>query len=72
MDKGYDVPLNTSVDELRRIIMPQQRAVDALQRTQAEVCKRIMGDQLNFVGTTAVARDVELIATRLDGKNAAM
>ncbi|KAH8102145.1 hypothetical protein BXZ70DRAFT_55785 [Cristinia sonorae] len=70
LDRGYEFPLNVSQEELRQVLLPQQRRLYALLKTEMEVCARVMGEELPYVGTTTVARDVAAIAERLDGKNA--
>jgi len=75
LDRGYDFPLNVSMDELRQILVPQQRVANAMQKTQHEFCRRSMddeqvGDDLKYMGTTNVVRDMEAIVTGLDGENA--
>ncbi|KAH8101567.1 hypothetical protein BXZ70DRAFT_102751 [Cristinia sonorae] len=70
LDRGYDFPLNTTREELRQILLFQQRQVDAMQKTEMEVCAGVMGDELKYMGTTTVARDVAFIASTLDGENA--
>ncbi|TCD65699.1 hypothetical protein EIP91_002275, partial [Steccherinum ochraceum] len=62
LDIGYQFPLNVTTQELRQIILPQARAVDALPRTQ----------HLKYMGTTSVVRDMEMIKAQLDGKDAPM
>ncbi|THH27214.1 hypothetical protein EUX98_g6976 [Antrodiella citrinella] len=72
LDRGYDFPLNITKNKLRQILLPQQRVVDAMQKTQHQVCYRIMGDDLKHMGTTNVVRDLDAITTALDGEDAPM
>lgn len=43
-----------------------------MQKTQFSVCQKVLGDELKYMGTTTVARDMEFITTKLDGENALM
>ena len=72
LDLGYDFPLNVTPTELRDIILPQQRLVEAMHKTEADACKLVHGHDLNHFGTTLVARDLEAIVTQLDGPESHM
>ena len=53
-------------------IESQQREAEALYKTQFAICGQNMGDALRYMGTTTVARDIDFIASRLDGPDSLM
>ncbi|TCD60115.1 hypothetical protein EIP91_010703 [Steccherinum ochraceum] len=70
LERGYDVPFNTSVDELRSALLLQEAEVDEMMRTKFAVCKEAMGDDPRYMGTTTVVRDINFMAKALDGPGA--
>lgn len=61
-----------SREEARTTLVQQQREADALLKTQFEVCKKNMGDQLRYMGTATVVRDIDFITRKLEGEDALM
>lgn len=53
-------------------LIEQQRDADALWKAQFEICAQTMGDQLRYMGTSTVARDIDYITTLLEGQDALM
>ena len=45
---------------------------DALYRTQFEICRSTMRDQLKYMGTSTVVRDIDYITAQLEGPEALM
>lgn len=61
-----------SRQDARQTLVQQQREADALLKTQFEVCKKNMGDQLRYMGTATVVRDIDFITRKLEGEDALM
>ena len=72
LERSFDFSSNSSLEEIRHDIIVQQRELNALMKTVFEVCDRTMGDQLKYMGTTTVVRDIDLMAKALDGEDALM
>ncbi|KAI0772752.1 TAP-like protein-domain-containing protein [Trametes elegans] len=70
LERGYDVGPNLTDPLTRKHLIAQQRDVDALWNTQFEICAQVMGDKLKYMGTSTVARDIDFIASLLDGEDA--
>ncbi|EIW53437.1 uncharacterized protein TRAVEDRAFT_74763 [Trametes versicolor FP-101664 SS1] len=70
LDRGYDVGPNLTDPLNRYHLIEQQRDADALWKAQFEICAQTMGDQLKYMGTSTVARDIDYITTLLEGQDA--
>ncbi|KAH9848513.1 Alpha/Beta hydrolase protein [Lenzites betulinus] len=70
LDRGYDVGPNLTDPSNRDHLIQQQRDADALWQAQFEICGKNMGDQLKYMGTTNVVRDIDYITTLLEGEDA--
>ncbi|KAI0752659.1 TAP-like protein-domain-containing protein [Daedaleopsis nitida] len=70
LDRGYDVSPNVTDPFNRYHLIQLQRDAEALYKTQFAICGQNMGDQLRYMGTTTVVRDIDYITTLLDGKDA--
>ncbi|TFK81819.1 alpha/beta-hydrolase [Polyporus arcularius HHB13444] len=70
IDRGYDVGPNLADPSNRYHLIQTQRDADALYKTQFAICGQTMGDQLRYMGTSTVTRDVDFMTTLLDGKDA--
>ncbi|KAI0719840.1 TAP-like protein-domain-containing protein [Cerioporus squamosus] len=70
IDRGYDVGPNLTDPANRYHLIETQRDADALYKTQFAICGQTMGDQLRYMGTSTVARDIDFMTTLLDGKDA--
>ena len=57
---------------LREYLLRQQKEADALYKAQFELCGKAMGEQLRYMGTTTVVRDMDFMTTVLAGKDALM
>lgn len=49
-----------------------QKEADALLKVQFDVCKETMGDQLRYMGTATVVRDLDFMTRILYGEDALM
>ena len=72
LDRGYDVGPNLTDPFTRDHLIQQQRDADALLEAQFKICAKNMGDQLKYMGTTNVARDIAYITSLLEGEDALM
>jgi hypothetical protein len=72
LEAGLDIGTNLSDPRLRERLLEQWREADVLTQTQYETCERTMGQQMKYMGTTLVARDVNFMATVLEGRDALM
>ncbi|RPD76009.1 hypothetical protein L226DRAFT_522437 [Lentinus tigrinus ALCF2SS1-7] len=70
LDRGYDVSPNLTDPANRYHLIQTQRDADALYKTQFAICGQTMGDQLRYMGTSTVSRDIDFMTTLLDGKDA--
>ncbi|KAI0672369.1 TAP-like protein-domain-containing protein [Trametes maxima] len=70
IERGYDVGPNLTDPLNRSHLIELQRDADALWRTQFEICAHTMGDQLKYMGTSTVARDIAFITSLLEGDDA--
>lgn len=52
-------------------LVPQYQQLLELKKAQAELCQNI-GDELSYMGTTTVVRDMDFITKVLDGDDAKM
>ncbi|KAH9928020.1 TAP-like protein-domain-containing protein [Epithele typhae] len=69
IDRSYDVSPNVTDPFNRYHLVQTQREADALYKTQFAICAQTMGDTLKYMGTTSVVRDIDHIATLLDGED---
>ena len=72
LERSFDVASNLSVDQTRLILLQNERQSQALLEAQFDICKVAMGDQLRYMGTTTVVRDIDYISKALDGEDALM
>ena len=72
LEHGFTVSSNLSDPGTRGHLIYQYRDFLALKKTQAELCAQNMGDELRYMGTATVARDIDFMATIFDGEDALM
>ena len=72
LERGYDVGPNLTDPANRNHLIQLQRDADALWQAQFEICAETMGDTLQYMGTSTVARDIDFITSLLDGEDALM
>ncbi|TCD60113.1 hypothetical protein EIP91_010701 [Steccherinum ochraceum] len=70
LERSYDFPSNASLEEIRQLVLPQQREAASLLKTTFAVCKETMGDELKYMGTSTVVRDIDYMVKKLDGEDA--
>lgn len=63
---------NISSSTLRDELVVQFRQFLALKESQAEVCGQAMGDELKYMGTANVVRDMDFMSEIFDGEGAKM
>lgn len=72
LDTGFDIRPNLSDPRTRDHLLVQQRNADSLYKTQYEICGRAMGDELGYMGTSTVVRDIDFITKVLEGEQTPM
>ncbi|KIK70241.1 hypothetical protein GYMLUDRAFT_547834 [Collybiopsis luxurians FD-317 M1] len=50
-------------------LVEQHQKFLALKQTQAELCRKNMGDDLRYMGTATVVRDIDFMAKAIEGEN---
>jgi len=70
LERSYDFPPNGTLQEIREQVLIQQRESDSLLKTVFDVCGNVMGDELKYMGTATVVRDMDFIIKTLDGPGA--
>ncbi|CAA7270028.1 unnamed protein product [Cyclocybe aegerita] len=72
IEQGINVPplANISSPFFRESLVEQYRQYLALQKGQIELCAKTMGDELRYMGTANVVRDMDFMATAFDGEDA--
>lgn len=70
LERSYDFASNQSHAEIRELLITQEREADALLKAQFSRCSKKMGDDLKYMGTTTVVRDMDLITRTLEGEEA--
>ncbi|KAK4698292.1 hypothetical protein P7C70_g7988, partial [Phenoliferia sp. Uapishka_3] len=75
LERGFDLskvttpfkPCNPFSATGRLHLLDQHRQLQSLQQTQFELCGERMGDDLNYMGTSTVVRDIEEMSRVLEG-----
>lgn len=70
LDWGFDVKNDVYAPDLRTSMLRQASEMEALTKAQFELCRNTMGDELRYMGTSTVARDIDFITTALEGEEA--
>ncbi|KLO10605.1 alpha/beta-hydrolase [Schizopora paradoxa] len=70
IEQGFTVTSNYSDPIMRDKLIEQHRQFLALYETQAKLCAENMGEELKYMGTANVVRDIDFMTTVFDGKNA--
>ncbi len=63
---------NLSSPFLRDQLVEQHKQFLALKKSQAESCGKQMGDELRYMGTATVVRDMDFMSEVFDGEGAKM
>ena len=72
LQRSYDVSPNVTDEANRNHLIELQRDANTLYKTQFAICAQTMGDLLKYAGTSTVVRDIDLLTTLIDGKDALM
>lgn len=72
LETGFDQPPNPFSEAGKETILNQYRRYLALLESQLQICAVKMGDELRYMGTTTIARDIALISEILDGHGSPM
>ncbi|KAL0066318.1 hypothetical protein AAF712_006749 [Marasmius tenuissimus] len=72
VERGLNIPSTSdlSAPSLRQSLVGQYTEFVELKKKQGELCKKSMGDELKYMGSTTVARDIEFMSRVLEGDNA--
>ncbi|KAJ7723249.1 hypothetical protein B0H16DRAFT_1385505 [Mycena metata] len=72
LQQGFTVASsrNLSNPTIEAQLVEQAREFMALKKSQAELCAKNMGDELKYMGTATVVRDMDFITKILDGEDA--
>ncbi|KAJ6452643.1 hypothetical protein C8R45DRAFT_916074 [Mycena sanguinolenta] len=71
LQQGFNVmsSRNLSDPAIEAHLVEQSRQFLALKKTQAELCAQSMGDELRYMGTATVVRDMDFISKLFDGED---
>ena len=72
LTRSYDLASNMSTAEAQKFLVRQHKEAEALYQTQFDVCRKTMGEQLRYMGTSTVVRDIDYITKQLEGPDALM
>ncbi|KAK1220806.1 hypothetical protein PQX77_016377 [Marasmius sp. AFHP31] len=74
VERGLNIPStrDLSAPSLRQSLVAQYTEFVELKKKQGERCKKSMGDDLKYMGSATVARDIEFMSRVLEGDNAKM
>ncbi|KAJ6632281.1 hypothetical protein B0H10DRAFT_1937936 [Mycena sp. CBHHK59/15] len=72
LQQGFTVvsSANLSNPALEAQLVEQSRQFLALKKSQAELCAKNMGDELRYMGTATVVRDIDFMTKLFDGEDA--
>lgn len=70
LERGFDLAPDPTSDEGKLHLLDQHRQLLALQEAEFNVCAETMGDELRYMGTSTVVRDIAEIVRVLDGPEA--
>lgn len=72
IEQGASVKSDLNDPSLRNSLIEQQRQFLALYETQAQLCAANMGEELKYMGTATVVKDIDFMTTVFDGEDAMM
>ncbi|CAL1709998.1 unnamed protein product [Somion occarium] len=70
LERSYEFASNQTREDIRKLLIHQESEVDALLRTQYARCAKKMADELRYMGTSTVVRDIDFISKTLEGEDA--
>lgn len=72
-ERSFEVPNPFNLSHAtRESLVEQNRQYLALKEAQAELCAKNMGDELKFMGSANVVRDMDFMTRLFDGEGAKM
>ncbi|KAJ7330409.1 hypothetical protein DFH08DRAFT_882587 [Mycena albidolilacea] len=71
LQQGFTVASSSNLSDpaIEAQLVEQSREFLALKKSQAELCARNMGDELRYMGTATVVRDMDFMAKLFDGED---
>lgn len=72
LEQGFTAASNLSDPATRAHLIAQNREFLALKEAEARMCAKNMGEELAYMGTANVVRDMDFMTKMLDGENALM
>ncbi|KAJ7753637.1 hypothetical protein DFH07DRAFT_744348 [Mycena maculata] len=71
LQQGFTVASSSNLSDpkIEAQLVEQSREFLALKKTQAELCAKNMGDELRYMGTANVVRDMDFMAKIFDGED---
>ncbi|KAJ7032679.1 hypothetical protein C8F04DRAFT_1040285 [Mycena alexandri] len=72
LQQGFTVASSTNLSNpaIEAHLVEQAREFMALKKSQADLCAKNMGDELKYMGTATVVRDMDFMTKILDGEDA--
>ncbi|KAJ7250723.1 hypothetical protein C8J57DRAFT_1667415 [Mycena rebaudengoi] len=72
LEQGFTVTSSSNLSNpaIEAQLVEQSRQFLALKKSQAELCAKNMGDELRYMGTATVVRDMDFMAKLFDGEDA--
>ncbi|KAJ6550847.1 hypothetical protein DFH09DRAFT_988697 [Mycena vulgaris] len=72
LEQGFTVASSSNLSDpaLEAQLVEQSRQFLALKKSQAELCAKNMGDELRYMGTATVVRDMDFMSKIFDGEDA--
>ncbi|KAJ6535074.1 hypothetical protein B0H19DRAFT_437616 [Mycena capillaripes] len=72
LQQGFTVSSSRNLSDpaIEAQLVEQSREFLALKKSQAELCAKNMGDELRYMGTATVVRDMDFMARLFDGEDA--
>ncbi|KAF7333329.1 hypothetical protein MVEN_02348200 [Mycena venus] len=71
LQQGFTVTSSSNLSDpaIEAQLVEQSREFLALKKSQAELCAKNMGDELRYMGTATVVRDMDFMAKLFDGED---
>ncbi|KAJ7022172.1 hypothetical protein C8F04DRAFT_1049147 [Mycena alexandri] len=71
LEHGFTVAFTSNLSDpvIEAQLVEQSREYLVLQKTQAELCAKNMGNELRYMGTATVVRDLDIMAKIFDGED---
>ncbi|KAJ7198642.1 hypothetical protein C8J57DRAFT_1504457 [Mycena rebaudengoi] len=72
LEQGFTVASSSNLSNpaIEAQLVEQSRQFLALKKSQAELCAKNMGDELRYMGTATIVRDMDFMAKLFDGEDA--